>query len=220
MDDQQPSGPPESADAAQERLVAEMRRLIELSVTADAPADTLRRAALHVAEAVKALTPHRGDGRRRPSRQPGSSDPAALMPFDPMIGPLSPIAPPIRYRWEPPTAIGEVVFTAAYEGPPGCVHGGVIAAAFDQAFNVANLMLGTAGPTASLQLSYRRPTPLQVPLRFEAWQDRVEGRRVYTRGRLLAGDRMTVEAEGLFVLVPIDRILRMIESEPEDDAAS
>ena len=61
-------------------------------------------------------------------------------------------------------------------------------------------VLGTAGPTASLQLHYRRPTPLQVPLRFEAWQDRVEGRRVYTRGRLLVGDRTTVEAEGLFII--------------------
>ena len=81
-------------------------------------------------------------------------------------------------------------------------------------------MLGTAGPTASLQLHYRRPTPLQVPLRFEAWQDRVEGRRVYTRGRLLVGDRTTVEAEGLFILVPVERILRMMEREPDDDPAS
>jgi len=57
-------------------------------------------------------------------------------------------------------------------------------------------------------------------LRFEAWQDRVEGRRVYTRGRLLVGDRMTVEAEGLFILVPVERILRMMESEPDDDPAT
>src|SRR5262249_42887583 len=162
------------------------------------------------------LAPHRGDGRRRAPRQTGSGDPAAVMPLDPMIGPQSPIAPPLRCRWEPPTAIGEVLFTAAYEGPPGCVHGGVIAAAFDQVFNVANLMLGTAGPTASLQLHYRRPTPLQVPLRFEAWQDRVEGRRVYTRGRLLVGDRTTVEAEGLFILVPVGRIRRMMERDPDD----
>ncbi len=220
MDDEQRSGPPESADAVLERLVENVRRLIDLTVTADAPADALRRAARHVADAADALAPHRGDGRRRSSRQPGSADPAAVMPLDPMIGPQSPIAPPLRCRWEPPTAIGEVLFTAAYEGPPGCVHGGVIAAAFDQVFNVANLMLGTAGPTASLQLQYRRPTPLQVPLRFEAWQDRVEGRRVYTRGRLLVGDRTTVEAEGLFILVPVERILRMAESEPDDDPTS
>ena len=220
MDDQHRSGSPESADAVLERLVEDVRRLIDLTVTADAPADVLRRAARHVADAADALAPHRGDGRRRSSRQPGSTDPAAVMPLDPMIGPQSPIAVGGSQRQRSGGAIGEVLFTAAYEGPPGCVHGGVIAAAFDQVFNVANLMLGTAGPTASLQLHYRRPTPLQVPLRFEAWQDRVEGRRVYTRGRLLVADRTTVDAEGLFILVPVERILRMMESEPDDDATS
>jgi acyl-coenzyme A thioesterase PaaI-like protein len=214
MNDEQPTMRPVEL----ERLVEEMRRLIELAVTADAPDEALRRALRHVGDAADALAPHRGDGSRRTSRQPGSADPAAVMPFDPVIGPLSPLAPPLRCRWEPPTAIGEVCFTAAYEGPPGCVHGGMIAAAFDQVFNVANLMLGTAGPTASLRLHYRRPTPLQVPLRFEGWRERVDGRRVHTRGRLVAGDRTTVEAEGLFVLIPLERILRMLGTEPEDDA--
>jgi len=219
MDDEQGSMRAQTADTELERLVDGVRRLIALAVTADAPADVLRRAARHVAHAAEALAPH-GASSRRTTRQAGAADPAAVMPFDPVIGALSPLAPPLHCRWEPPTAIGEVCFTAPYEGPPGCVHGGMIAAAFDQVFNVANLMLGTAGPTASLQLHYRRPTPLQVPLRFEGWQDRVEGRRVYTRGRLLAGDRVTVEAEGLFVLVPVERILRMLGTEPDDDATS
>jgi len=43
---------------------------------------------------------------------------------------------------------------------------------------------------------------------------------VYTRGRLLVGDRTTVDAEGLFILVPVERILRMMESEPDDDPAT
>jgi hypothetical protein len=93
------------------------------------------------------------------------------VPFDAVVGRFSPLAPPLRVRWEPPMAVGEVTFTPPYEGPPGCVHGGMIAAAFDQVFNVANLMLGNPGPTASLQLHYRRPTPLGVALRFEGWQN-------------------------------------------------
>ena len=96
MDDQRPSGAPESADAVLERLVEDVRRLIDLTVTADAPADALRRAARHVADAADALAPHRGDGRRRAPRQTGSGDPAAVMPLDPMIGPQSPLAPPLR----------------------------------------------------------------------------------------------------------------------------
>ena len=121
----------------------------------------------------------------------------------------------------PVDAEGVVVATAtygaAYEGPPGCVHGGMIAAAFDQVFNVANLMLGNPGPTASLQLHYRRPTPLGVALRFEGWQERLDGRRVHVRGRLLAGDRVTVEASGVFVVVPVERILAMLAPGSDGD---
>ncbi len=32
--------------------------------------------------------------------------------------------------------VGSVTFTAAYEGPPGCVHGGYVAAAFDELLGV------------------------------------------------------------------------------------
>jgi len=39
------------------------------------------------------------------------------------------------------------------------------------------------------------------------------------RGRLLAGDRVTVDAEGVFVVVPVERILAMLApgSEGERD---
>ncbi len=198
-------------DAALRDAIDGVRRLIELTVTAEPSHDALATAAHHVAQAVAALEPFRRATRRREgSATRADREPATLMPFDPVVGRLSPLAPPLHVRWEPPKAVGEVSFTPPYEGPPGCVHGGLIAAAFDQVFNVANLMLGSPGPTASLRLDYRRPTPLGVPLRFEGWQERVDGRRVHVRGRLLAGDRVTVDAEGVFVVVPVERILAML----------
>ncbi len=95
------------------------------------------------------------------------------------------------------------------QGPPGCLHGAVIAASFDQVLIVANLMRGVAGPTVKLQLQYRRPTPLFTDLRFEAWVERVEERYVHSSGRLLVGDAVTVEASGLFALLPHERVMRM-----------
>jgi len=187
-----------------------VRMLIERLVTADASPDALRAVAEHVRQAVAALAPFPAGPRRRSVAVTGTQDPAAMMPFDCMVGPLSPLAPPLAVRWEPPHAVADIAFTAPYEGPPGCVHGGVIAAAFDQVFNVANLMHGTPGPTASLRLRYRRPTPLGAALRFEGWRERVEDRRVHVRGRLLAGDQVTVEAEGTFALVPVERILALL----------
>jgi len=199
-------------------MIDGLRDLIELSVTADAPEEALAAAARHIARAKAVLAPFPRGTVRKPPPPPavvGNDDPAKLMPFDPALGHLSPLAPPLRVRWEPPTAVGEVTFGRAYEGPPGCVHGGMIAAAFDQVFNVMNLMLGTPGPTASLALHYRRPTPLCVPLRLEGWQDKVEGRRIHVRGRLLVEEQVTVEAEGVFVVVPVDRILRMLAPDGE-----
>jgi acyl-coenzyme A thioesterase PaaI-like protein len=132
------------------------------------------------------------------------------MPYDPVMGRMSPLAPPIEFCWEEGKAVGRVTFETPYEGPPGCVHGGVLAAAFDTVFNVANVMSGAAGPTAKLTLRYRRPTPLRAPLVFEGWIERSEGRRVHTRGRLLHDGVVTVEAEGLFVRVPVERVMRLL----------
>jgi acyl-coenzyme A thioesterase PaaI-like protein len=210
MDDPQASDTLDK-EAALREAIDGVRRLIELTVTAEPSSDALATAAHHVAQAAAALEPFRRATRRREGpAAPADREPENLMPFDPVVGRFSPLAPPLRVRWEPPKALGEVTFAPPYEGPPGCVHGGIIAAAFDQVFNVANLMLGSPGPTASLQLHYRRPTPLGVPLRFEGWQERVDGRRVHVRGRLLAGERVTVDAEGVFVVVPVERILAML----------
>jgi acyl-coenzyme A thioesterase PaaI-like protein len=216
MDDGDRTMDAPDADDALSDAVDGVRRLIELTVTADAPPDAIATAQQHIAQALAALEPFRQD-RRRWGEPRATPDPADLMPFDPVVGRLSPLAPPLRVRWEPPRAVGEVTFTPPYEGPVGCVHGGMIAAAFDQVFNVANVMLGNPGPTASLIFHYRLPTPLGVPLRFEGWQERLEGRRIHVRGRLLAGDRVTVEAEGVFVVLPVERILAMIGPDPDPD---
>ena len=50
-----------------------------------------------------------------------------------MIGLSNPLAPPIRVRQSGErSAEAHARFGAAYEGPPGCVHGGWVAAAFDE----------------------------------------------------------------------------------------
>ena len=50
-------------------------------------------------------------------------------------------------------------------------------------------------------MHYRSLTPMGVPLTVEGWVDRVDGRKVFVRGRLLDRDRVCAEAEALFVAV-------------------
>ena len=140
------------------------------------------------------------------------NEPADRFPFDPMIGRSSPLAPPMAITWEDPIAIARVRFGVPYEGPPGCVHGGIIAACFDQVLNVANMMRGTAGPTRRLSVRYRKPTPLHSELCFEGELIGVEGREIKTAGRLYAGDILTAEAEGTFVQLPPERVMKLLES--------
>ncbi|MBV8951181.1 MAG: PaaI family thioesterase [Actinobacteria bacterium] len=136
---------------------------------------------------------------------------AENMAYDVVIGPYSPLAVPVSITFDPPKAIGRARFSLPYEGPPGCVHGAVIAATFDIVLTAANIVGGAAGPTVSLTTRYLRPTLLHEEASFEAWVDRTEGRRVFTRGRLVQRGATTVEAEGTFALIDHSRTRRLGE---------
>jgi len=119
----------------------------------------------------------------------------------PLVGPLNPLAPPIAISVDGTRVTGEVAFGAAYEGPPGCVHGGFLAAAFDEVLGLAQGMSGRPGMTARLTIQYRSPSPLHQPLRFVGDIDHIDGRKIFTKGelRVAADDRLCAEAEGLFI---------------------
>ena len=61
---------------------------------------------------------------------------------------------------------GPATFGSAYEGPPGCVHGGYVAAAFDEVLGSTQSLAGRPGMTARLTVNYRSPTPLHTELTF------------------------------------------------------
>ena len=88
---------------------------------------------------------------------------------------------------------------APYEGPPDLVHGGVSALVLDQLLGEAAGAGGRPGMTGTLTLRYRQATPLG-DLRAEAWIDRTEGIKTWSKGHLLGPEGVTVEAEGLFIL--------------------
>ena len=196
-------------DAVLADLAASVRRLIDATVRVDGDGALLR----GVAQRVDALTAELRAAvpDPPPARYPGGGDtPMAFFPYDYVIGRWNPLAAPIHMEWHDPLAVGEATFGTPYEGPPGCVHGAAIAAAFDQVLNVANLMSGNAGPTARLQMRYRRPTPLHRPVRFEGWVTRREERKVHSAGRLLVDDVVTVEAEGLYIIVDPERVVKLL----------
>jgi acyl-coenzyme A thioesterase PaaI-like protein len=189
-----------------ERLADAIRELVELVAVDSAPDDALTAAATAVRAAADRL---RGAGAPRvlafgyDPDEPASAD---YRTVNPVSGTLNPLAPPLRYE----RVDGEVVeatatFGMAYQGPPGYVHGGFIAGAFDDVLGLANLASGNPGMTVRLEVRYRRPTPLRTPLRIVARHTGREGRRIYATSTMLAGDEVTAEADGVFAEITPER---------------
>ena len=129
--------------------------------------------------------------------------PPDFFPYSPLVGLLNPISPPVtmtRVATDNYFEIhGEVTFPAAFNGPPDCVHGGVIAALFDELLGSTCVVNGIGGYTGTLTIVYRTPTPLGTPLHMRGFHDRSERRKVFAKGTLHAGDTLCAQAEGIFV---------------------
>lgn len=101
------------------------------------------------------------------------------------------------------TAVFEV--TTEHQGAPGLVHGGLVAAVFDEVMGALQVFLQEPAVTASLTTRYRRPIPVGTRLHVTSRLDRREGRKLWVSatGRLGAADGpLAAEAEALFIVVP------------------
>lgn len=132
----------------------------------------------------------------------------AYLPFSPVMGRLNPASLGLVIRRESDQkVVAEIVLGESAEGAGGLVHGGAIAAIYDEILASSNMLTKAGGPTGTLTVRYRRPTPLYTPLRFEAWVDRLDARKVHTRGQCLVGDQVVSEAEAIFVRFSAERQL-------------
>lgn len=57
----------------------------------------------------------------------------ATFDHSPFIGLANPLSPPMSLHMHSDEVTGTVTFGSAYEGPPGNVHGGYVAAVFRRA---------------------------------------------------------------------------------------
>ena len=126
-------------------------------------------------------------------------DDAALLERSGVSGRSNPLAPPLQFEMTDGVTRGHAVYTTAYEGPPGCLHGGFVAAAFDDMMGFAQMASGFAGYTGTLTVKMRRPTPLDRRIDYEAGLDRVDGRKIFCWGKSWDGDTLLCEATILFV---------------------
>jgi hypothetical protein len=188
------------------RLADALRQVTDQTVRTEASAALLADAAAAVERAAELLEPATPAWAPSLRAMPlAELAPHSYFPFSPMIGWYSPLAPPIECEVRDGAVFGRGTLGAAYEGPPGCVHGGVIAGLFDEMLGVANIVAGVGAMTGTLTIVYRSPTPLYTELRFEGRTVAIDGRKVRTQGTLYAGDRLCAQADGIFILVAHER---------------
>jgi acyl-coenzyme A thioesterase PaaI-like protein len=202
------------------RLAGAMRLVIERLVPSNAPEDELRRAAEGLERYAEALTAHpRLKNMHGYPESANAGDVGAFFDQSPFLGLANPLAPPITIgKSGDHSAHATVTFGSAYEGPPGCVHGGFIAAAFDEVLGYVQSLSGSPGMTGTLTIKYRQPTPLHTELYFQAEILRVEGRKIFTKGALFAGDVLTAEAEGLFISIGESKFQTLLKRREEFEA--
>ena len=106
--------------------------------------------------------------------------------------------PVVTHRDESGLVWADFELGAAYEGPPGHVHGGVSALILDHLLGEAASPDRKPRFTGSITVRYLRATRLGR-LHAEAIRTRADGVKVFCAGTIRDDDGITVEAEGVFI---------------------
>jgi acyl-coenzyme A thioesterase PaaI-like protein len=195
------------SDLARIRLAEATRQLVLDSFMSTSPLEDVEEAIALIAQAL--------DKVNAPNGVPGSAaSESHFSDRSPFYGAMNPLSMPMEMGQD--TSIGEfgavigrATFTEPYEGPPGHVHGGFIAAAFDEVLGMAQSFTGRPGMTGKLSVTYRSPTPLHTKIEFRGWVEKVDGRKIFAKGQSFNGDTLCAEAEALFLSMPVEMMDRL-----------
>jgi uncharacterized protein (TIGR00369 family) len=196
--------------ASGRRAAAATRRLVETLVNNTADPDELEAVAdeLDVLSEKLAATARRSRYAGTTGLSVDGEGNAAVMETHTVTGPANPIAPfmTIDRDGDSERVTATVTYGHQYEGPPGCVHGGMLAAAFDMVLAMAAATSGRLLVTGTITVRYLRPTPLHTGLRFGGELVGIDGRKVSASASVATPDgTICAKAEGIFLMVDADR---------------
>ncbi len=115
--------------------------------------------------------------------------------------------------------VADLEFDPRFEGGPGTVHGGAIAAFLDDLLGYVPVVYGSPGVTARLDTSYRKPVPLGVTVHGRAWLSAVDGDKMWAEGTIEANGEVYVEASALFIAISFEHYRKVHEQLTEEQLA-
>ena len=139
----------------------------------------------------------------------------------PVAGPANPTAVRVEPRWDDDgVAHAEVWFGPAFEAAPGRVHGGMVAAVFDDILGMAMARVRSPGFTGRLTVHYRAPVPMNQRIEFTAWAEAPNGRKLVVQSEARLDGRLLAEADALFILVDPSHFATHADELPIRDGTS
>lgn len=134
---------------------------------------------------------------------------------NPLNGAMNPMAPPMTFEYGEKSITAKVRFHEGYQGPPACVHGGLVAALLDDALGRMRHLTGRNCVTGSLNITYKRPTPINADLVVEARIDEIHERKFVVTGEILHEGLVTASASAVFVFLD-DKKFNALVSDARD----
>jgi acyl-coenzyme A thioesterase PaaI-like protein len=182
--------------AVYQPLAESVRALIDATIRTEVDADTVAAVQAQIDGATEQLRTRQCEGPFGVRYTTGGD---RMAWGNPVIGIRNPIAPPLTIEHD----VDGRVFTdfqvgAAYEGPPGHVHGGIAALVLDHVLGEIAANAENPRFTGTITMRYLRPTRLGR-LHAEARITRTDGIKAFASGHLSDDEGITVEAEGVFI---------------------
>lgn len=111
---------------------------------------------------------------------------------------------------------GKAWFGPEAEGPPGHAHGGSMAAVLDHTMGIAAWVSGIPVVAASITINFHRKLPLGAVVLSETWVEQVDGKKVYTAGRLYLDDaeKPFSSGTGVFIRQALEKFQGLMGEDP------
>jgi acyl-coenzyme A thioesterase PaaI-like protein len=184
-------------------LAVEVRELANAVRASTAPDDVAEKVCMLVRQARTLLDGHIWPGPYAVEQLAPPSDRTLVwqpddlrktIPYSPFLGDLNPTSGRAKVWAEGEAVRGTVTMSAIHAGPIGTVHGGVVAALFDELTSLAIMAAGRVGYTQTLTVNYRRPTPLGAELQLWAETGGQTGKVFLTSAEICHDGQVTATA--------------------------
>ena len=122
----------------------------------------------------------------------------------------------LRFRRDGDRILADYHPQARYQGFPGVLHGGILAAMLDETLSRTGALRQQWLMTGKLDVRYRRPAPVDQPLRVWGEIARERNGAIDAIGAVeLMDGTVLAEARGVFVAMPDDLATATVAEYPE-----